>query len=157
MYGSDDFNTYILNKSYFPLVMICSSNVVCGFIDTWILNRIIPFREIQNTNNISKIQNPGYMKENFFIIIESLHLPDKGDQQNVHELPPDKLKQREIIMVDIANDPVNSSDYKPTEDPQKFNSSKTGRGPLNGKWPAMVSQVLYLSYLLKNYSQVSTN
>jgi hypothetical protein len=29
------------------------------------------------------MQNPGYMKENFVIIIESLHLADKGNQQNV--------------------------------------------------------------------------
>lgn len=29
------------------------------------------------------IQNPGYMKENFFIMIESLHLADTGMQQNV--------------------------------------------------------------------------
>ena len=79
------------------------------------------------------------MKENFFIIIESLHLPDKGDKTNVHELPPEKLKHREIIMVDIANDPISHADYKVTEDPQKFKSSKTGRGPLVGKWPVNVS------------------
>lgn len=29
------------------------------------------------------MQNPGYMKENFFIIIESLHIADTGMQQNV--------------------------------------------------------------------------
>lgn len=28
-------------------------------------------------------QNPGYMKENFVICIESLHVPDAGDQFNV--------------------------------------------------------------------------
>lgn len=28
-------------------------------------------------------QNPGYMKENFVVCIESLHLGDVGDQKNV--------------------------------------------------------------------------
>ena len=74
------------------------------------------------------------MKENFYIVIESLHLPDKGDQHNVHHLTGEKLKNREIVMIDIANDPVSSNDYKPTEDPTKFKSNKTGRGPLIGKW-----------------------
>jgi hypothetical protein len=33
------------------------------------------------------MQNPGYMKENFIIVIESLHLADRGMQQNVsHDL-----------------------------------------------------------------------
>jgi hypothetical protein len=88
------------------------------------------------------ISNPGYMKDNFFIVIESLHLPDKGDQQNVHQLPPEKLKQREVIMVDIANDPVTQNDYKPTEDPTKFKSTKTGRGPLVGRWTNDCSPVM---------------
>lgn len=41
---------------------------------------------------------------------------------------------REVIMIDIANDPIQASDYKPTEDPTKFQSVKTGRGPLLNKW-----------------------
>lgn len=85
------------------------------------------------------LQNPGYMKENFIIVIESLHLPDKGDQYNVHELTPEKLKIREVVMIDIAQDPVANSDYKPTEDPSKFHSNKSGRGPLIGKWQDAVS------------------
>uniref|UniRef100_A0A336K9M3 CSON004792 protein n=1 Tax=Culicoides sonorensis TaxID=179676 RepID=A0A336K9M3_CULSO len=87
--------------------------------------------------------NPKYMKENFFICIESLHVPDVGDQENVHELPPEKLKQREIVNIDIANDPVASSDYKPSEDPTKFKSEKTGRGPLTGPdWKKSVTPVM---------------
>lgn len=42
------------------------------------------------------ITNPGYMKENFIIIIESYHIGDRGDKENVHELPADKLKIREV-------------------------------------------------------------
>lgn len=50
----------------------------------------------------------------------------------VHELTGDKLKNREVVHIDIANDPVTTADYKPDEDPTKFKSQKTGRGPLVG-------------------------
>ena len=83
------------------------------------------------------------MKENFFIIIESLHLPDRGQQNNVHELSPEKLRQREVVMIDIASDPVAPSDYKPTEDPSKFKSDKSGRGPLGGDWRESVMLCLF--------------
>ncbi|KAJ8678509.1 hypothetical protein QAD02_014296 [Eretmocerus hayati] len=91
------------------------------------------------------ISNPGYMKENFFIIIESYHIGDIGDQENVHELPPDKLKIREVVHIDIANDidHINRADYKEDEDPTKFKSEKTGRGPLVGKdWKHQVKPVM---------------
>ena len=70
------------------------------------------------------------MKENFIIKVETYHIGDRGQQENVHELTPAQLKQREVIHIDIANDKVEQKDYKGDEDPQKFNSSKTGRGPL---------------------------
>lgn len=37
----------------------------------------------------------------------------------VHELTGDKLKMRDIVHVDIANDPINPADYKEAEDPTK--------------------------------------
>lgn len=77
------------------------------------------------------ITNPKFMKENFKIEIDSLHLPGLGTQHNVHQLPDDVLKTREVIQIDIANDPVNKADYKTSEDPKKFKSEKTGRGPLD--------------------------
>lgn len=52
----------------------------------------------------------------------------------MHELPPEKLKNRDVVHIDIANDPVTTADYKPDEDPTKFKSEKTGRGPLTGQW-----------------------
>ncbi|KAK7871709.1 hypothetical protein R5R35_013998 [Gryllus longicercus] len=88
------------------------------------------------------ITNPTYMKENMVIMIESMHIADTGHQQNVHELPPEKLKIREIVHIDIANDPVTSADYKPDEDPTKFKSQKTGRGPLVGHWQDQVNPVM---------------
>ena len=57
----------------------------------------------------------------------------------IHELSPDKLKIREVVTIDIANDPVLPGDYKPDEDPSKYQSEKTGRGPLVGKWQDSVS------------------
>lgn len=88
------------------------------------------------------ISNPGYMKENFYIVIETMHYGDKGIMENIHELPPEKLKMREVVMIDIANDQIQASDYKPLEDPTKFHSEKTGRGPLVGKWQDSVSPVM---------------
>lgn len=79
------------------------------------------------------LTNPTYMKENFMVKIETLHAPDRGTQDNAHRLSPEMLKKRDIMFIDIANDPIANRDYKPTEDPTKFTSTKTGRGPLNGK------------------------
>ena len=52
------------------------------------------------------ITNPDYMKGNFSICIETMHYPDNGQQPNIHELPADKLKQREVVYLDIANSPL---------------------------------------------------
>lgn len=53
------------------------------------------------------------------------------------------LKQYfQVVKIDIANDPVSSGDYKPSEDPTKFKSEKTGRGPLTGCWVDAVDPVM---------------
>ncbi|XP_074593634.1 phosphatidylinositol transfer protein vib [Brevipalpus obovatus] len=88
------------------------------------------------------LTNPNYMKGNFKIIIESLHFPDNGNQENVHELPPEKLKDREVIYIDIANDKVTPKDYKENEDPTKFKSVKTNRGPLTADWMSSADPVM---------------
>lgn len=77
------------------------------------------------------ITNPGYMKKNFTICIETLHHQDLT-LENAHELTGDKLKAREVVVIDIGNDVVKANDYKADEDPTKFQSEKTGRGPLVG-------------------------
>jgi hypothetical protein len=81
------------------------------------------------------VTNPGYMKENFRIVVETYHLADRGDQENVHELDKKALKDRSVVNIDIAGDPVTAADYKKETDPCLFTSSKTGRGPLQG-WVA---------------------
>ncbi|XP_026293040.1 phosphatidylinositol transfer protein alpha isoform isoform X1 [Frankliniella occidentalis] len=89
------------------------------------------------------ITNPHYMKEKFMLVVETLHVPDSGKSNNVHELPPEKLKQREVIPIDIANDPIAAADYKSSEDPKIFKSEKTGRGPLTDeKWTDKVNPVM---------------
>ena len=52
----------------------------------------------------------------------------------VHGLEPSKLKDLTVVNIDIANDPYNDSQAKEEEDPAKFHSEKTGRGPLVGDW-----------------------
>lgn len=43
-----------------------------------------------------------------------------------------QLKKRQVEMIDIATDPVEK--YVEEEDPCKFKSQKTGRGPLKAGW-----------------------
>lgn len=52
----------------------------------------------------------------------------------MHELSEEQLKLRTVVKIDIANDPIPSADYKQAEDPAKFRSVKSGRGPLTGNW-----------------------
>lgn len=63
---------------------------------------------------------------------------DLNVELQVHELGPEKLKVREVVHIDIANDPIAPADYKKSEDPQIFKSEKTGRGPLTGQWTDQV-------------------
>ncbi|XP_017036030.1 phosphatidylinositol transfer protein alpha isoform isoform X1 [Drosophila kikkawai] len=90
------------------------------------------------------ITNPGYMNKNFRVDVYSQHIDnDTGEVENVHELTPDKLKIREVVYIDIANDPVLPADYKPDEDPTTYQSKKTGRGPLVGAdWKKHVKPVM---------------
>jgi len=88
------------------------------------------------------LSNPGYMKDNFYIIIETYHIADSGDSHNVHELEDKKLSKREVVHIDIANDTVLSADYKAEEDPKKFKSEKTGRGPLSGDWKKSTQPIM---------------
>ncbi|KAH8374717.1 hypothetical protein KR200_004413 [Drosophila serrata] len=90
------------------------------------------------------ITNPGYMNKNFRVDVYSQHLDyNIGETENVHELTPDKLKMREVVHIDIANDPVLPADYKPDEDPTTYHSKKTGRGPLVGAdWKKKVKPVM---------------
>uniref|UniRef100_A0A2K5JUF2 Phosphatidylinositol transfer protein alpha isoform n=1 Tax=Colobus angolensis palliatus TaxID=336983 RepID=A0A2K5JUF2_COLAP len=53
----------------------------------------------------------------------------------VHKLEPETWKHVEAIYIDIADrSQVLTKDYKAEEDPAKFKSIKTGRGPLGPNW-----------------------
>jgi len=90
-----------------------------------------------------------YMKDAFHIVIETRHEPGTGDIENVHSLSPQHLKKRVVDVIDIANDKCDARDYKEEEDPTKFKSEKSGRGPLQEKdWkskqdPVMTCYKLY--------------
>uniref|UniRef100_A0A8D0GPY3 Phosphatidylinositol transfer protein alpha isoform n=1 Tax=Sphenodon punctatus TaxID=8508 RepID=A0A8D0GPY3_SPHPU len=76
-----------------------------------------------------------YMKDDFLIKIETWHKNDLGMQENVHKLEPHEWKSVEPVYIDIADrGQVLPKDYKPDEDPAKFKSAKTGRGPLGSNW-----------------------
>lgn len=75
-----------------------------------------------------------YMGDSFHIYIDTWHKPGNKDIENVHNLSEDEIKKRKIVNIDIANDHVEPADYKPDEDPTKFHSEKTGRGPLGPNW-----------------------
>lgn len=75
-----------------------------------------------------------YMGDAFHIYIDTWHKPGNKDIENVHNLSEDELKKRKVVNIDIANDHVDPGDYKPDEDPAKFHSEKTGRGPLGPNW-----------------------
>ncbi|XP_057688445.1 phosphatidylinositol transfer protein beta isoform-like [Corythoichthys intestinalis] len=76
-----------------------------------------------------------YMKDNFLIKIETWHKPDLGTQENVHKLDRSSWQQVTVVPIDIADgSQVCASDYKQDEDPAKFKSVKTGRGPLGPFW-----------------------
>ena len=47
------------------------------------------------------------MKDGFYVTIISMHVDnDNGKLDNVHELDEKQLAEREIIRVDIVNDPI---------------------------------------------------
>ncbi|XP_033748017.1 phosphatidylinositol transfer protein alpha isoform-like [Pecten maximus] len=98
---------------------------------------------------VTEISNPDYMKNGFYIIIETIHCPDRGTQDNAHDLKPEDKKARTVVTIDIANDPVSRTDYKPEWDPSKVMAVKSentgeeiGRGPLGGTWMKSVEPVM---------------
>lgn len=52
------------------------------------------------------------------------------------------MQKRNVIIIDIANDPVGDKDYKTDEDPQLYHSQKTGRGPLTDDWQQTCEPVM---------------
>lgn len=86
------------------------------------------------------VMTNGWMKDKFQIVVETQHVGnDRGEQDNVLNLSADDLKKREVVKIDVVNDPVDGQDEY---DPSKYKSEKTGRGPLAKDW--LVSSAAFL-------------
>ena len=93
-----------------------------------------------------------YMKEMFYVIIETKHESGSGDIENIHSLSTDELQKRVVDVVDIVNDRCIQDDYSEDEDPTKFKSKKTEQGPLQeGDWKSAQDPVMtcYKLYRIK--------
>ncbi|XP_054268702.1 phosphatidylinositol transfer protein alpha isoform-like [Macrosteles quadrilineatus] len=88
------------------------------------------------------ITNPGFMKDDFRLEIITMHTNDRGKEENALQLSQEVLGQREVFVIDIANDPVASNDYSRNTDPKLYRSAKTNRGPLQGDWVDTVTPVM---------------
>ena len=82
------------------------------------------------------------LQEKFYIIIETYHKEGRGEEDNVHNLDAEKLNERTVVHIDIANDQVNASDYKKEEDPKTFKNERTGRGPLADDWKVSWTSII---------------
>ncbi|KAG0228079.1 hypothetical protein BGW42_002429 [Actinomortierella wolfii] len=87
-----------------------------------------------------------YMDKAFSVTIETMHVDnDRGNLENALNLPPEKLKDRKVVTIDVANDP--KSYYLQTFNPEKedvtiYRSEKAQRGPLQGEWAKTCDPVM---------------
>ncbi|KAG1082271.1 hypothetical protein G6F42_022635 [Rhizopus arrhizus] len=86
----------------------------------------------------------GYMKDAFSIVYETLHVDgSRGELENALNISKEDLKKRNVIIIDVAHDKIDAKDYKADEDPKKYHSEKTGRGPLvDPKWQKTCEPVM---------------
>jgi hypothetical protein len=106
---------------------------------TWSMYPII---KTQMSNN--------FLKDKYHIYFDTIikEYKDNTYEDNVHDLTPEQLAKREIIYIDISKN-VSSSDYVESEDPRKFKSTVTGRGPLlDDNWWADPNMPIICVYLL---------
>lgn len=75
-----------------------------------------------------------FFGERFSIVSETRYYDDDGEQENVHQLSPAALKEREVEYIDIALEKIEPPYYKPEEDPLLFCSTTLQRGPLKPGW-----------------------
>ncbi len=89
------------------------------------------------------LQSPLFNPDKFEIIVESRHVEDHGETENVtiedltiqiHNLSPSALKAREVDFIDIVSDSLEKNFYRKDEDPMFAHSTKSERGPLKKDW-----------------------
>ena len=76
------------------------------------------------------ITNPNYMKDNFKVVIETLHLPDNGNSENVLGKSKKELDVIVIDLLDIIKEKTNLS-QSVDANPVTYSSERSGRGPLD--------------------------
>ncbi|CAF0858133.1 unnamed protein product [Didymodactylos carnosus] len=70
----------------------------------------------------------------FSIVVETKYEDNNGTTDNCHNLSEEEVQNRKLEFLDIVADHVPEHKYKLSEDPTKFKSKKTGRGPLTPDW-----------------------
>lgn len=124
------------NKGQYTLKRYYIASRVPGFIAAVVPREsLVLVEEAWNAYPYCKtVITNGYLaKTKFRIVIESVHLPDRGTTENALKLTPELLAQREVVPLDIAA-PVSPEAYVEAEDPTKLVSEKTGRGRLAPGW-----------------------
>ena len=76
------------------------------------------------------ITNPGYMKDAFKVVIESLHLPDNGKSENVLEKEQKDLDITVVDLLDVIKETTNLS-QSVDGNPVTYSSKRSNRGPLD--------------------------
>eukprot|EP01116_Phalansterium_solitarium_P010935 TRINITY_DN26536_c0_g1_i1.p1 TRINITY_DN26536_c0_g1~~TRINITY_DN26536_c0_g1_i1.p1 ORF type:complete len:328 (-),score=106.58 TRINITY_DN26536_c0_g1_i1:82-1065(-) len=90
-----------------------------------------------------------FLGDRFELIIESRHALDKGDTENIHGLSPEQLKKRHVVKMDFATEKLTDKAANlESEDPTKFKSQKSGRGPLKKGWQKEAKPVMCAYKLL---------
>uniref|UniRef100_A0A914YH36 Phosphatidylinositol transfer protein n=1 Tax=Panagrolaimus superbus TaxID=310955 RepID=A0A914YH36_9BILA len=127
----------------------------------WIVRKLLPDsamildEESWNAYPYCKtiLTNPGYMKKDFYIIVETMHVQDDGTSENVLNVSNDILQQREVVVLDIYQDGHlnKKTDIKPDTNPRTFKSIKTGRGPLTVDWSKTTKPVMCCYKLVTAY------
>lgn len=96
--------------------------------------------------------NP-FLGDRFTMSVESVFVADnKGTTENAVRLTEEELKIRDIVPLDIATDQQRGKDYTAEEDPSRFHSVKTGRGPLRAGWQDDHSHPLMCAYKVVRFN-----
>eukprot|EP00731_Ephydatia_muelleri_P000227 Em0001g227a len=62
--------------------------------------------------------------------------------------PPELLAKREVIYVDMVNDPIQPNDYKQDQDPSLYRCERANRGPLAKDWKESPAHPFMCAYKL---------
>lgn len=75
-----------------------------------------------------------FLGERLSIEVVSKYLPDNGSSENVFDLSEKERADVKVDLIDIADEEIEEAKYEEDEDPTKFKSTKTQRGPLAPGW-----------------------